>query len=304
MSEHDIDAGARWTQQLSETLEASRLGVICLTPENQKSPWILFESGALSKSVEESRLIPFLVGMVPSDVEPPLSQFQSVQADRVGTLRLLTSINSLCDTPLESERLERRFHKWWPDLESQIRDAAAQTNPHFPVRSDRDILSEVLALVRSLNKRTALNAVDIAGRLSQKTETVESLIEIDSRPLFDKRGKVKCMPYTPDQSVSLFLDSIYFALNRQSGLPAYMYGQLWLLKNKETGEVYDSIGTQHCKSRGKELDARTLDEIGIKPGDKLLVVPVVAPDGSRIIESLASDLRGSIMDSDINDDPE
>jgi len=81
MSEHDIDAGVRWSQRLAQVLEESAFGVVCLLADNQKAPWVLFEAGALSKSVKESRLIPYLIGMSAGDVEPPLSQFQSVQAN-------------------------------------------------------------------------------------------------------------------------------------------------------------------------------------------------------------------------------
>src|SRR5579859_5009320 len=63
MSEHDIDAGARWAHRLSQVLEEAKFGIICLTRENQKSPWVLFEAGALAKSVQESRVIPYLIGM-------------------------------------------------------------------------------------------------------------------------------------------------------------------------------------------------------------------------------------------------
>jgi hypothetical protein len=77
ISEHDIDAGSRWSHKLAQALEESRIGIICLTPENQGSRWLQFEAGALSKSLEgESRLIPYLIDMSVSDVEPPLAQFK------------------------------------------------------------------------------------------------------------------------------------------------------------------------------------------------------------------------------------
>ena len=37
-SEHNIGAGARWGNELSKQLEASRFGIICLTPENIDRP--------------------------------------------------------------------------------------------------------------------------------------------------------------------------------------------------------------------------------------------------------------------------
>ena len=49
-SPDDIEKGENWNNRLSEELEQSNFGIICLTPENIKAPWILFETGALSKA--------------------------------------------------------------------------------------------------------------------------------------------------------------------------------------------------------------------------------------------------------------
>src|SRR5947209_4334253 len=62
-SEHDIDAGARWVQELNAHLEGCQNGVICLTPENLAAPWLLFEAGCLGKSVSRSRVIPYRLGL-------------------------------------------------------------------------------------------------------------------------------------------------------------------------------------------------------------------------------------------------
>ena len=50
-------------------------GIVCLTPHNLESPWILFESGALSKRVAHARVSPYLFGLKVADVTGPLSQF-------------------------------------------------------------------------------------------------------------------------------------------------------------------------------------------------------------------------------------
>src|ERR1700749_560604 len=34
MSQRDIGAGARWSQELDEQLESTQFGIICVTPEN------------------------------------------------------------------------------------------------------------------------------------------------------------------------------------------------------------------------------------------------------------------------------
>jgi hypothetical protein len=63
LSSHNITPGARWGNELSAHLEASHFGILCLTPENLSSRWILFEAGCLAKVVKDSRVVPYLIGV-------------------------------------------------------------------------------------------------------------------------------------------------------------------------------------------------------------------------------------------------
>ena len=56
----DIDKGARWSPDISEELENSSFGILCVTKESKDAPWLNFEAGALSKFVKRSRVAPFL----------------------------------------------------------------------------------------------------------------------------------------------------------------------------------------------------------------------------------------------------
>jgi hypothetical protein len=57
MSASDIDKGSRGLPEVSKALDGMKVGIVCLTPENLTAPWILYESGALSKSIDDkSRL--------------------------------------------------------------------------------------------------------------------------------------------------------------------------------------------------------------------------------------------------------
>lgn len=118
MSEHDIGPGKRWGIELSTELEASNFGILCLTPENITAPWLLYEAGALAKLVAESRVVPYL--LFNPNVIGPLSQFQGVNADNEGTLKLVNGINQLSDNPLPNDRIARIFERAWPDLEREI----------------------------------------------------------------------------------------------------------------------------------------------------------------------------------------
>lgn len=132
---------------LNTELEASQFGILCLTPENLDSPWLLFEAGSISKMVEDSHVVPFLLGLRPADVTFPLAQFQSVEATESGTLKLFRAINAARDEPMTDERLERIFNRWWPDLKDkldQIENTKGGNVEKKEVRSDRAVLEEIL----------------------------------------------------------------------------------------------------------------------------------------------------------------
>src|SRR6185312_4306381 len=77
LSSSDIDKGARWSTEIASRLEKARAGIICLTPGNMQSEWILFEAGALSKTLADTYVCTLLIDMKPTDVKGPLSQFQA-----------------------------------------------------------------------------------------------------------------------------------------------------------------------------------------------------------------------------------
>ena len=126
MSEVDIDAGSRWNIEVSEALEETRFGILCLTKENLTSPWLLFEAGALSKSVDNTYVIPFLFNIDVKEINKgPLSQLQSVNADKDGTEMLVKSLNEAVkceykELAHEEDVLINVFNTWWPDLERRF----------------------------------------------------------------------------------------------------------------------------------------------------------------------------------------
>lgn len=157
MSDNDIQAGARWGTELEKVLSECKLGIICLTPESLQSRWLTFEAGALSTAMTGSRVIPYRFQLRSPDVSPPLSQFQDVSADDEGTYKLVRSINDAFDSPLfDEERLRRAFDHWWPDLQTQLNQI--QRLEEKQIRSDREVLEEVLELVRQTGIR-GLNSV-------------------------------------------------------------------------------------------------------------------------------------------------
>ena len=154
ISSSDVEKGTRWGPDIARQLEASQVGIICLTPENLSSPWILFEAGALSKTLESTYVCPYLFDLQPTAVGQPLGQFQATRADASDTLRLLHTLNSsLGPNALLRERLESSFQRWWPDLQKTLEAIPPRIVPAPTAaeeqRTDRSLLEELLGLVRS-----------------------------------------------------------------------------------------------------------------------------------------------------------
>ena len=151
MSEHGVSAGERWGQELSEQLETSHFGIVCLTPENLSSSWLIFEAGALSKAIRNSRVVPYRFGLKSVDVEPPMAQFQSVDADEEGTRKLVMSIHDSVESKLSLTQLEETFQLFWPRLANRLSSISRQVPAQ--IRSEREMLEELLELVRRAGSR-------------------------------------------------------------------------------------------------------------------------------------------------------
>lgn len=112
-SDLDVEAGERWADAIARRLESSDVGIICVTRESIESPWVLFEAGALSRAV----VCPYLIDVARTQLDGPLSQFQSKEATRDQTLELLRSLNfTRAQGALTDEALERGFEACWPGL--------------------------------------------------------------------------------------------------------------------------------------------------------------------------------------------
>lgn len=152
MSATDIDKGARGLEEISNQLAGMKVGIVCLTPENQNAPWILYEAGALSKTVgEKTRLCTYLLGgLRPQDVPPPLSMFQATVPNGADTRNLLGAINRAVSTsPLSDARLDRLFEKCWPDIQKALDEMPQIEEAAEPRRALDDMVAEILDIARA-----------------------------------------------------------------------------------------------------------------------------------------------------------
>src|SRR5262245_25657246 len=81
ISSEDIAKGKLWATELNEAL-AIKVGISCVTQENKKEPWLLYEAGALRKGLPEARVCTLLIDLQPQDLQSPLGDFQATRLDK------------------------------------------------------------------------------------------------------------------------------------------------------------------------------------------------------------------------------
>src|SRR5262245_25187887 len=129
MSAEDISVGTRWSSTIANELETAHFGVICVTPENVNAPWLQFEAGALSKTLANTFVCPYIFGLHPAELKGPLAQFQAVRADREGTHHLLRALNIAAgENGLSTSQLDQTFKVWWPRLQKGLASVATSAS--------------------------------------------------------------------------------------------------------------------------------------------------------------------------------
>lgn len=134
-------------------MEATNVGILCVTRDNMNAPWLLFEAGALAKSIQSGRVVPLLLDLDLRDITGPLAQFQAKKADEAGITDLVTSLNKLAEKPLPESRIEKTLTKFLGELCETIRSippgVSASAAKH--TRDNDEVLEELLTLVRGID---------------------------------------------------------------------------------------------------------------------------------------------------------
>lgn len=153
LSKSDIGAGDRWSDEIAKGLESCNFGISCVTRENMEAPWILFEAGAIAKSVKDGKVIPLLLDLDKKDISGPLALFQAKKVEQSEIKELIFDLNKLATNPVESAKLEKLFAMAWPDLQSKIAAIPENKAAPKPSRPEGEILEELVSGIRNLEMR-------------------------------------------------------------------------------------------------------------------------------------------------------
>jgi hypothetical protein len=178
VSSKDIDKGDRGLNKIAAELEASSYGIVVVTPNNQDSPWINFEAGALGKSVSDSRVAPLLIGLTDSDVSGPLKQFQNTSASDMQAVRsLVHSLNKTLTAPMGDGTVDVMFERYWNELETAIAESPDEdSQPQQEPREQADLLDEVLTTVRSLQRDVGRMQTVLERSARQRSEEFDDAV--------------------------------------------------------------------------------------------------------------------------------
>lgn len=190
VSSEDIRQGARWNVDVARKLEDANFGILCLTRDNLDQPWLVFEAGALAKTLDQSHVCPYLIDLKPTEIKGPLVQFQGTTATEDGTRRLVHSINkALGENALPDEKIDRACRRWWPDLETALENIPRPRSTLPDPRSERELMEELLARVRRIDARGEDSAAilrdtvadfDLPADLFQGTDVTQLLRKLDT----------------------------------------------------------------------------------------------------------------------------
>jgi hypothetical protein len=164
-----MEAGTRWSMEIPQRLESCNAGLVLVTPENRREPWLHFEAGALSKQIDESRVVPLLCGGASvGDIQgTPLSLFQAANLNHDEFIAICVSFGHAFGTPEDTVR--RRFDKSWPELEQEVSNVEVTQGP-----SKQLGLPDVMAVLERVSSQVTLIETTLrpSGALQPYSSTI------------------------------------------------------------------------------------------------------------------------------------
>ena len=212
VSSEDIEKGSRWNTDIAQELKESSFGLICVTKENLSAPWLNFEAGALSKTIDNTYVAPILLDLKPSDLKgSPISQFQATSFSKDDMKRLIETLNIAAGNCLTPARLDKAFDLCYPDLEkdiAELKKASIQekdeTNDESNSHIDSSILEELLETARNTQRLLGNTDTKLYNNIDEVQKKVDSIVErIERQHEMDMRRSSR--RYRP-----MFIDELLF----------------------------------------------------------------------------------------------
>lgn len=266
-SAEDIEKGESWDSKISAELSKCNYGIICLTEENKMAPWIHFEAGALTKSLD-SRATTLLININPSDIKGPLARYQSTFLDKKNFEQLIHEINKNCDPVIPKETLNITFNAMWDSLKKDIDLALSsqKVTSRSAIKKEEmpnAPLEEILQLLRRQNSLLSspenLFPSDFYERMSEILIKYQMLAMINTRDIelvekFDEYLKLGKKNLTKEDSPK-YLEALRFLRNVDDTLCLTPEkGDKYKLVINKKNDIIDNE-TKHKYNTKTEFDA-------------------------------------------------
>jgi len=172
LSSENLTPGTLWTPALLSQIARASYGILCLTSENVDRPWILFEAGGLSASIQGRSVCPYLLDLSPPNLKQPLSLLNTVAANKDGTFALLRAINRQRKgaTPFSDGYLRGIFCKFWPIFDRELNRARKMAPNIVPLQELKNKAIE--DIVRKLVEMLSMTQIAAARGFSKSQSHV------------------------------------------------------------------------------------------------------------------------------------
>lgn len=294
VSVDDIDKGARWANVIAKELEQARFGIICVTEDTIRAPWLNFEAGALSRrfsSDAETPVATLILDMSSPNLPQPLGQFNATLATKDDVFRLVKSINAAAGADaVEAGRLERLYEMMWPQLETSIGLVGRRPDTKKPqsLPDFGEKLDEMLSILRTMERNRTYIPVrtSLERLLDSSAATIEDAQISDPGPnampvrrvvselmgwpsskvtVSFPEGTNHCLIWTAEPlarrqkaGIALALDKLYprttFEFRVDPNGPLSQRGKMWVEKFLEASEENESAQTQVDSKEEPEAD--------------------------------------------------
>ena len=120
-----IYKGADWNANLNDGLQAANFGILCVTKENYSAPWMIYEAGFLSHKAGIGKVAPFLLDISPSELQGPVTQFQSTVFEKRDLEELVVAVYRSETSHIQENDVRSSFNTVYDKLAEGLHEALA-----------------------------------------------------------------------------------------------------------------------------------------------------------------------------------
>jgi len=142
--------------------------------------WLVFEAGAIAKSLKKARVVPLCIDLPPSDITGPLVGFQIRSLDEHGIRRLVHDLNKSAERQIPEKALDGLFERMWPDLQAAIAKAVdGAPSTQKSERATDDMLADVVDRTRRIElflEAQSAQSATAMGETARRSSPYEQLL--------------------------------------------------------------------------------------------------------------------------------